>query len=163
AFYGNFLVLVRAYAYIRTLGGRGLKEVSQTAVLNANYLMKSLSDDYFIPYKRACQHEFVISLKKQKERGVRAIDLAKRLLDFKIHAPTIYFPLIVEEALMIEPTETEGKDVLDYFIFVMKKISQEIEKEPQILKESPHNTPVKRLDEVLAARKLNLRWKGKLT
>lgn len=157
SFYGNFLVLVKAYAYIRMLGAKGLKEVSEIAVLNANYLMKALSDVYELPYKRICQHEFVLSAVKQKEKGVKALDIAKRLLDYGFHAPTIYFPLIVPEALMIEPTETESKQTLDEFIKIMKKIDREAEENPDLLTGAPVKTPVKRLDEAGAARKLNLR------
>ncbi|MFH1453699.1 MAG: aminomethyl-transferring glycine dehydrogenase subunit GcvPB [Armatimonadota bacterium] len=158
AFYGNFLVLVKAYAYILSLGAEGLKKVSQTAVLNANYIMKSLASWYHLPYGRICQHEFVLSAKEQKEHGVKALDIAKRLLDYGIHAPTVYFPLIVEEALMIEPTETESKQKIEEFIAVMKKIAEEAEKTPELLKEAPHTTPVMRLDETMAARNPILKY-----
>lgn len=158
AFFGNFLVLVKAYAYILSQGAEGLKKVSQIAVLNANYLMKSLAGWYNLPYGRICQHEFVLSAKDQKEKGVRALDIAKRLLDYGVHAPTIYFPLIVEEALMIEPTETESKDTLDNFVEVMKKIADEAEKNPELVKGAPHTTTLKRLDDVLAAKKPVLKY-----
>lgn len=159
AFYGNFLILLRAYTYIRSLGCEGLKKTSRMAVLNANYLMNSLKEDYHIPYERICQHEFVLSAKKQKEKGIKALDIAKRLLDFGFHPPTIYFPLIVEEAMMIEPTETETKETLDCFIDAMKQIARETVEEPEKIKNAPAKTPVGRLDEVAAARKPDLRWK----
>jgi len=159
AFYGNFLVIVKAYAYILSMGAKGLKEVSQIAVLNANYMMKSLAGWYNLPYGRICQHEFVLSAKEQKEKGVRALDIAKRLLDYGFHAPTIYFPLIVEEALMIEPTETESKQTLDEFIQVMRQIADEADDNPDLVKNAPVTTPVKRLDDVIAARKPVLRYK----
>lgn len=159
-FYGNFLVLVKALAYIRALGAGGLKKVSKTATLNANYLMKKLAAFYDLPYKRICQHEFVLSAKNQKQNGVRALDIAKRLLDYGFHPPTIYFPLIVEEALMIEPTETESKQTLDEFIEALIKIAETAETNPELLKKAPYNMPVKRLDEAGAARNLDLRYKG---
>ncbi len=159
SFHGNINVIVKAYAYIRSLGAKGLKEVSENAVLNANYVMNRLKEHYYLPYDRICQHEFVISAKWQKEKyGVRALDIAKRLLDYGFHPPTIYFPLIVEEALMIEPTETESKDTLDNFCEAMIKIAKECEIDPDLVKTAPHTTPVRRLDEAKAARKLNLRW-----
>ncbi|MCL1874394.1 MAG: aminomethyl-transferring glycine dehydrogenase subunit GcvPB [Clostridiales bacterium] len=159
SFYANFLVLVRAYTYIRSMGPDGLLEASQGAVLNANYLMAKLKDDYHLPYDRVCMHECVFSGKKQKENGVSTLDIAKRLLDFGYHPPTVYFPLIVDEALMIEPTESESKDTLDEFITAMQSIAQEAKSDPQALKEAPHSTPVRRLDEAGAARNPVLRWK----
>jgi len=161
SFYGNFGVMVKAYAYIRMLGAEGLRSVAENAVINANYLMRSLEKYYHLPYNQHCQHEFVLSGTKQKERGVRTLDIAKRLLDFGFHAPTIYFPLIVPEALMIEPTETESKETLDEFIEAMKKIAQEAETDAEKVKEAPHNTPVLRLDEAKAAKDLDVRWVGK--
>jgi len=159
-FYGNIAVIVRAYTYIIINGDEGLKAVSEKAVLNANYLKEKLKNDYYLPYDAICKHEFVLSSKKIKEeKGVSTLDIAKRLLDYGIHPPTIYFPLIVPEALMIEPTETESKETLDNFIDVMKKIKEEIEKDPEILKNAPTKTPVRRVDEVKAAKDLNLRWK----
>ena len=152
AFYGNFGVLVKAYSYIRRLGAEGLKSVSENAVLNANYVMNQLKDDYYLPYDRTCMHEFVLSGKRQKELGVSTLDIAKRLLDYGVHAPTIYFPLIVEEAIMIEPTETESKATLDVFIQTMKTIAEEARRNPEQLKSAPTLTPVKRLDETKAAR-----------
>lgn len=158
-FHGNINVIVKAYAYVRSLGAKGLKEVSENAVLNANYLMNRLKEYYYLPYDRTCQHEFVISAKWQKEKyGVKAMDIAKRLLDYGFHPPTIYFPLIVEEALMIEPTETESKETLDAFCEAMIKIAKECKTDPDLVKNAPHTTPVRRLDEAKAARELNLRW-----
>ena len=152
AFWGNFGVIIRAYAYILALGAEGLKKVAQIAVLNANYLKVQLQQKYYLPYNRACQHEFVLS-DQAMPNNVTTEDIAKRILDFGIYAPTIYFPLIIPGALMIEPTETESKQSLDYFVEVMNKIYEEAESNPDLLKSAPHNTPVKRLDAVLAARK----------
>jgi len=160
-FHGNISVIVKAYAYVRSLGARGLKEVAENAVLNANYVMNRLKEHYWLPYDRTCQHEFVISAKWQKEKcGVRALDIAKRLLDYGFHPPTIYFPLIVEEALMIEPTETESKETLDAFCDAMIKIAKECEADPELVRNAPHTTPVRRLDEARAARELNLRYQA---
>lgn len=158
SFYGNFSVIVKAYCYLRSLGAEGIKAVSENAVLNANYLMQALKEDYLLPHNQLCKHEFVLSGKNFKEYGVKTTDIAKRLLDFGYHPPTIYFPLIVEEALMIEPTETESKETLDEFIAVMKKIAQEAKENPELLKEGPHETMIGRLDDVLAARKPVLRY-----
>jgi glycine dehydrogenase subunit 2 len=163
AAYGNFGVMVKAYAYIRSLGAAGLKEVSENAVINANYLKENLKDYYHLPYDRTCMHEVVFSGKRQKAEGVTTLDIAKRLLDYGFHPPTIYFPLIVEEALMIEPTETESKETLDAFIDAMREIAREAEENPEVVHTAPHNTPVRRLDEVTAARKPDLRWKMKRT
>ena len=143
---------------MRLLGKTGLKEISSHAVLNANYIRKKLKDYYHIPFDRPCMHEVVISAKNQLDHGVKALDIAKRLLDYGIHPPTMYFPLIVEEALMIEPTETESKETIDYFIEVMRKIYQESIDSPELLHEAPHSTPVSRLDEAKAAREPDLRW-----
>jgi len=158
-FQGNFGVLVRAYAYLRALGAEGLRAVSENAVINANYIRHALKEHYHLPYDRPCMHEVVLSARRQRSRGVRALDIAKRLIDYGIHPPTMYFPLVVEEALMIEPTETEDRETLDYFIEVMKRIAQEAEEEPRTLLEAPHNTPVGRLDEAAAARHPYLRWR----
>ncbi len=156
---GNFGVLVRAYAYIRTYGPQGLLHVAQSAILNANYLKHELSADYNIAYPQTCQHEFIATAERQKEEsGVTALDVAKRLLDFGMYAPTIYFPLIVHEALMIEPTETETRETLDFFVSVMQQIAEESRTHPEIVKTAPHTSPVGRLDQTLAARKPNLRW-----
>jgi len=157
-FYGNFGMLVRAYAYIRTMGPDGLRQVAENAVLNANYLMRRLAPYFDLPYDRHCKHEFVLSGRRQKKLGVRTLDMAKRLLDFGFHPPTIYFPLIVDECLMIEPTETESKETLDAFADAMIQIAKEAEENPDIVLRAPHTTVVKRLDEVRAARKPILRW-----
>ncbi|RYL87832.1 aminomethyl-transferring glycine dehydrogenase subunit GcvPB [Sporolactobacillus sp. THM19-2] len=158
AYYGNFGILVRAYAYIRTMGAEGLRQVSKDAVLNANYLMKRLSPYFETPYKQFCKHEFVLSGSRQKKLGVRTLDMAKRLLDFGYYPPTIYFPLIVDEAMMFEPTETESKETLDAFADHMIKISEEAEKDPECVQEAPHQTVVARLDETRAARHPVLRY-----
>ncbi|PTL06002.1 aminomethyl-transferring glycine dehydrogenase subunit GcvPB, partial [Staphylococcus haemolyticus] len=152
-FYGNFGIYLRAYTYIRTMGAEGLREVSEAAVLNANYIKSSLKDHYEIPYEQYCKHEFVLSGSKQKEHGVRTLDMAKRLLDFGVHPPTIYFPLNVEEGMMIEPTETESKETLDYFIDAMIQIAEEAKNDPDKVLEAPHSTIIDRLDETTAARK----------
>jgi glycine dehydrogenase subunit 2 len=157
-YYGNFGINVRAYTYIRSMGPDGLKAVTEYAVLNANYMMRRLEPFYDLPYKQHCKHEFVLSGKRQKKLGVRTLDIAKRLLDFGYHPPTIYFPLNVEEAIMIEPTETESKETLDEFIDIMIQIAREAEENPEIVQEAPHHTVVKRLDETTAARKPILRF-----
>ncbi|MDN4074721.1 aminomethyl-transferring glycine dehydrogenase subunit GcvPB [Fictibacillus terranigra] len=157
-YYGNFGINVRAYTYIRTMGPQGLKNVSEYAVLNANYLMRRLEPHFDLPFTQHCKHEFVLSGRRQKKLGVRTLDMAKRLLDFGYHPPTIYFPLSVEEAIMIEPTETESKETLDEFIDAMIQIAQEAEKSPEVVQEAPHSTVVKRLDEAMAARKPVLRY-----
>ena len=157
-FYGNFGVILKAYAYIMLLGKEGLLRVSGNAVLNANYMMEKLKHYYKLPYDRMCMHEFVLSAGKQKEKGIRALDIAKRLLDFGFHPPTIYFPLIVEESMMIEPTETESMETLDGFIDAMIQIAKEADEEPQTLKDAPHALGISRLDEVKAVRDLNIRW-----
>jgi glycine dehydrogenase subunit 2 len=159
AFYGNFLVLVKAYAYIRALGAEGLRQVSGDAVLNANYLLNRLSAVYEVPYDCYCMHEFVASGKRQKAKGVRTLDIAKRLIDYGFHPPTIYFPLIVEEALMVEPTETESLQTLDAFADAMLRIAAEADAEPDKVKSAPHTTIFGRMDEVTAARRPMLRWK----
>jgi len=159
-FYGNFGIMVRAYAFIRACGPDGLKKISENSVINANYIMESLKDLYSLPYPGPCMHEFVLSGSNQKSKGVRTADMAKRILDFGLHAPTVYFPLIVSEALMIEPTESESRESCDQFIEVMKKIAQEVEENPELVKGAPYNTPVSRLDEVKATKDLNVRWKG---
>jgi glycine dehydrogenase subunit 2 len=155
---GNFLVLVRAYTYLRINGPDGLRHISESAVLNANYVMRNLQEYYELPFDRTCMHEFVFSANRQKRSDVHALDIAKRLLDFGIHPPTVYFPLIVPEAMMIEPTETETKETLDEFIAVMRQIAREATDEPALILEAPHTTPVGRLDQTLAARKPDLRW-----
>jgi glycine dehydrogenase subunit 2 len=157
-YYGNFGINVRAYTYIRTMGPDGLKAVTENAVINANYMMRRLAPHFDLPYDRHCKHEFVISGKRQKKLGVRTLDIAKRLLDFGYHPPTIYFPLNVEECMMIEPTETESKETIDAFIDAMIQIAKETEENPEIVQEAPHTTVIKRLDETLAARKPVLRY-----
>jgi glycine dehydrogenase subunit 2 len=158
-FYGNVAVMVRAYAYLLTMGRDGLARVGELAVLNANYLKERLKGSFDLPYDRLCKHEFVLSARGLKEKfGATALDVAKRLLDFGIHPPTVYFPLIVPEALMIEPTETESLEVLDHFVEVMEAIAREAADSPETLKQAPRTTPVRRIDEVLAARKPIVRW-----
>ena len=159
AFHGNFGALVRAYAYISTLGN-SLDQVTTDAVINANYIKSQLSEVFDLPYDRTCMHEVVLSAKSLKrDYGISALDICKRLIDYGIHPPTMYFPLIVEEALMIEPTETESKETLDNFIDVMKKIASEAKEFPDLLHNAPHDTPNSRLDEARAARQPFLRWK----
>ncbi|WP_411953429.1 aminomethyl-transferring glycine dehydrogenase subunit GcvPB [Alkalibacillus sp. S2W] len=157
-YYGNFGINVRAYTYIRSMGPDGLKQVSESAVLNANYMMRRLSEEFELPYDQHCKHEFVLSGKNQKKMGVRTLDMAKRLLDFGYHPPTIYFPLNVEEALMVEPTETEAKETLDEFVDAMNQISKEAHEDPETVQEAPHTTVVDRMDETTAARKPILRY-----
>ncbi len=140
------------------MGPDGLKAVTEQAVLNANYLMRKLAPYYDLPFARHCKHEFVLSGTRQKKQGVRTLDIAKRLLDFGYHPPTVYFPLIIEECMMIEPTETESKETLDQFIDVMIQIAKEAEDTPEIVQEAPHTTFVKRLDETIAARRPILRY-----
>jgi glycine dehydrogenase subunit 2 len=156
-FYGNFSVMVRAYTYILMMGKEGLKFASEMAVLNANYLRKKLEKEFDIAFDDVCKHEFVIDGSFLKEYGVKTLDFAKRLLDYGIHPPTIYFPLIVHEAMMIEPTETESKEELDRFVEVMHKILEEAKTDPEILKGAPRNTPVRRLNESIANKQLKLR------
>ncbi|MCK4463718.1 MAG: aminomethyl-transferring glycine dehydrogenase subunit GcvPB, partial [Candidatus Omnitrophica bacterium] len=158
-FYGNFAVILKTYAYIMLLGKSGLIEVSECAILNANYCRTLLKEHFRLPYDRICMHECVFQATEQKENGVSALDIAKYLIDKGIHPPTIYFPLIVKEALMIEPTETESKQNLDRFVEVMREIAKLAETNPHRLKDAPQTMPVKRLDEIKAARELNLRWK----
>lgn len=157
-FHGNVAIVLRAYAYILSLGADGLKAVSENAVLNANYLLSRIKDAYEVPYGCRCMHEFVASAARQKEQGVKALDIAKRLIDFGFHPPTIYFPLIVPEALMIEPTETESIETLDAFADAMLAIAREVETDPETVRSAPHNAPINRLDEVEAARHPRLRW-----
>lgn len=159
SFYGNFGVLVRAYAYILMMG-KNLKLASADAVLNANYLKEKLKGAYLLPYDEPCMHEFVLSGEKQHQQGVSTLGIAKRLMDSNCHPPTIYFPMIVHEALMIEPTESESKEVLDNFVDIMLKIAREVEENPEKVLESPKTTPVKKVDETLAARHPDLVYKG---
>lgn len=155
-FYGSFLVYLRAFAYIVANGKEGLLEVSENAVLNANYLMQALKRVYALPFDRRCMHEFVLSASKQARNGVRAIDIAKALIDYGFHPPTVYFPLIVKEAMMIEPTETESKETLDSFIEAMLEIAEKAEKEPEKILNAPESTCISRPDEVKAAREMDL-------
>ena len=161
SFAGNAGVLVRAYAYIRAQGAAGLREVSDDAVLAANYLMTRLTGTLDIPFSRHCMHEFVASAATLKaQTGIRTIDIAKRLIDYGFHPPTIYFPLTVEEALLIEPTETESLETLEEFVAALRSIVEEARTDPDLLRSAPHSSPVRRLDETTAARQPNLRWKG---
>jgi glycine dehydrogenase subunit 2 len=155
-FSGSFGMLVRAFAYITLLGGEGLLEVSGNAILNANYLKTRLQNIFPLPYDRVCMHEVVFSA--GRERGIKALDVAKRLLDYGFHAPTMYFPLVVDEALMIEPTETESKETLDAFVAALEQIDQEAAHDPDFVRHAPHETPMTRLDEAKAAREPDLRW-----
>lgn len=158
SFNGNFGMFVRALTYIRMHGEDGLRQVSSDAVLNANYLKARLEGAYEVAIDRSCMHEVVLSARRQKAQGVKALDIAKRLLDFGVHPPTTYFPLIVPEALMIEPTETESKESLDFFIDTMLEIAREVAEEPETVTSAPHTTEFKRLDEAGANRKLNVKW-----
>jgi glycine dehydrogenase subunit 2 len=158
-FQGNFGVFVRSYAYIRSLGGDGLREASETAVLNANYLLARMREGRTgrhlpVAFDRRCMHEFVLSgAQAKRDLGVRTLDIAKRLLDFGFHPPTVYFPLLVDEALMIEPTETETRETLDAFAAAVEEILAEAEEDPEVARNAPYTTPVRRLDEVAASRR----------
>jgi glycine dehydrogenase subunit 2 len=158
SFYGNAAVALKAYCYIRMMGARGLADVSRNAILNANYLRSKLKELLVLPYDAPCQHEFVLSAVNAKKHGVRALDIAKRLLDYGFHAPTMYFPLLVKEALMIEPTETESLDTLNDFADAMTAIWREVEADPDKLTGAPWSTPVRRLDEAKAAKDLDVCW-----
>lgn len=160
SFYGNFGVMVRAYTYILTMGSEGLKKASQYAVMNANYMMHKLKGHYSLPMDQVCKHEFVLGGLKEDVLGVRTLDIAKRLLDYGYHPPTIYFPMIVHEAIMIEPTETESKETLDGFIDAMIMVAKEAKENPEILKQAPTTTIVRRLDEVKAAKDLILKYES---
>jgi glycine dehydrogenase subunit 2 len=159
SFYGNFGVVIKAYTYMRMMGAEGLKQASSDAVLNANYLMNLLKKTFYLPYDRICKHEFVLSARPEKKKGAGAGDIAKALLDRGFHPPTVYFPLIVEEALMIEPTDTEAKETLDAFAQAMEEIARDIDEDAEKVAHGPYNTVVGRLDEVRAARSPILRWK----
>jgi len=161
AFYGQFGMLVRAYTYIRSLGPDGLRRMAETAVLNANYLLHRIKDHYEVAYPERPMHECVVSDKRQLEHGVKALDIAKRLIDYGYHPPTIYFPLVVKGALMIEPTESEGKERIDGLAEALICIAQEAEKEPETVLRAPTKTKVSRLNETKAAREPNYRWKGR--
>jgi glycine dehydrogenase subunit 2 len=160
AFHGNFGVLVRALTYIRSLGGDGLRSVSENAVINANYVQSRLSGAYKLARDRNCMHEVVLSGSRQKALGVKTLDIAKRLIDYGFHPPTIYFPLIVDESMMVEPTETEGIEALDAFCDAMLEIARESEEDPDLVRGAPYTAPLKRLDEATAARNPVLRWQG---
>jgi glycine dehydrogenase subunit 2 len=159
-FWGNFGVLVRAYAFIRALGSDGLREVSDSAVLNANYLLTRLRGAFDVPFDRTCMHEALLSGRRQKRHGVKTLDIAKRLLDHGYYAPTIYFPLVIEEAMLIEPTESESKETIDAFCDAMIAIAEEAQASPEAVINAPETTPVRRLDEATAARHPVLRWSG---
>jgi glycine dehydrogenase subunit 2 len=159
SFFGNFRILVRAFTYLMAYGSDQIRNVAEFSVLNANYLRAKLKDTYFLPYDRPVLHEVIFSDKWQLKHDVRTLDIAKRLMDYGFHPPTIYFPLIVPGALMIEPTETESLDTLDGFIEAMKKIDEEARTQPEIVRSAPHSTKISRLDEAEAARKPVLRWK----
>lgn len=157
-FYGNFGMMARAYTYIRMLGPRGLRAIAENAIINANYLREQLREEFHHPFTQHCMHEFVMSGTPQKKRGATTKDIAKRLLDYGFHAPTVYFPLIVTEALMVEPTESETKDTLDRFAEVLKTIDREIDEDPELVRNGPYTTPIRRVDEAKANRELNPRW-----
>jgi glycine dehydrogenase subunit 2 len=159
--FGNFGMLVRAFAYLTYHGRDGLLELSQGAVLNANYLRVRLKGEFDLPYDRPCMHEFVLSGSRQKAHGIRTMDVVKRLMDFGFHPPTVYFPLIVDEALMIEPTESENVETLDRFTDALLEIAREVREDPEKVRTAPHATPVGRVDEAGAARHPNLCWGGR--
>jgi glycine dehydrogenase subunit 2 len=159
SFYGNFAIFVRAYTYILMMGVEGLTKASLSAIINANYIKNKLAEKYDLPYGNNTLHEAVFSGNRQAKKGVRTREIAKRLLDYGVHAPTVYFPLIVPEAIMIEPTDTESKETLDYFIKAMETIDREIDTDPEMVKHAPHTTPVSQLDEALASRKLKIRYR----
>jgi len=151
-------VIVKAYVYIKMLGVEGLRHLAKHAILNANYLRVHIAQLFEVPFNRICMHEFVASGEGLREHGIKTLDVAKRLLDFGLHAPTVYFPLIVKEALMIEPTESESKETLDCFIAAMKQIVEEAQSDPDRLHDAPLTTPVRRLNELKANKELNVRW-----
>ncbi len=161
AWYGNYGMHVRAFTYIRAHGREGLKAISENAVLNANYVKELLRDTYRVPYDRICMHECILSGDRQKAQGARTLDIAKRLIDFGYHPPTIYFPLIVPECIMIEPTETESRETLERFAEAMKTIAREVEENPELVRTAPHDVPYGRIDEVRAARQPVLKWTPK--
>ncbi len=162
SYFGNYMILVRAYAYILTLGKENIKMIGKYAVLNANYIKEALRNEYLLPIDDICMHEVVFDGLKDQETGVRTLDVAKRLLDYGMHAPTIYFPLLFHQSIMIEPTETESKETLDNFIEVMKKISGEAKTDPEMLRNAPTKTPVRRTDEVFAAKEMIFSYKDYL-
>lgn len=158
SFYGNFGILVRAYTYVRRLGAEGLSDISRHAIINANYIRAKLAGAYHVAYDRACMHECIFSAKRQRAKGVHAWDIAKRLIDYGFYPPTINFPLVVEDAIMVEPPESESRQTLDAFCDAMLAIARECEEQPELVLGAPHTTPRSRLDEVLAARKPQVRW-----
>lgn len=158
-FYGNFLVVVKAYTYLLSLGKENIKKVAYYSVLNANYIKEALKDVFELPIEGTCMHEFVFDGLKDKSTGVKTLDVAKRLLDYGYHAPTIYFPLLFDQTIMIEPTEVESKETIDDFINVMRKIAKEAKVSPDLVKEAPHHTPVRRIDEVKAAKRPIVKFK----
>ena len=160
-FYGNFAALVRAYAFIRILGAEGLRKIAENAIINANYLLEKTRKVLDLPFKTRPMHEFVLSGEKLREYGIRTLDVAKRLLDYGVHAPTVYFPLVVKEALMIEPTESESREMLDYFASALTRIVEEARTNPELLHQAPHHTPVRRVDEAKANRELNVNYPTK--
>jgi glycine dehydrogenase subunit 2 len=159
AYHGNFGMILRAYAYIRSLGAAGLRETAESAVLNANYLRVRLRDRYEVPYDRVNMHEVVFSDHRQNAHGVTTLDIAKRLIDYGFHPPTVYFPLVVHGSVMVEPTESEGVDELDRFVDAMRAIADEAERDPALLKKAPVTTRRSRFDEAAAARRPVLRWR----
>ncbi|MBU1920390.1 aminomethyl-transferring glycine dehydrogenase subunit GcvPB, partial [bacterium] len=158
SFYGNFGIHVRALAYILSMGSEGMRGIAENSIINANYLRVMLADCYQIQQNVPCMHEVIISGSRQKARGIRTHDIAKRLLDYGVHPPTVYFPLIVPECMMIEPTESESRETLDDFVDIMKTIDKEVDEHPDELLSAPHLTPVRRLDEAAAARTLDIRY-----
>jgi len=159
SFHGNFAIYLRAYLYIKLHGHYGLRKVAEQAVVNANYLKAKMANFFTVPFPESCMHEFVVQADKYVAQGIRALDIAKRLIDYGVHAPTIYFPLIIKECLLIEPTETESKETLDHFIEIIEKIIEEIHRDPEMVKTAPHTLSVTRLDEVLAAKHPILKFK----
>lgn len=159
SFHGNFAIYLRAYIYAKLHGHFGLRKIAEQAVVNANYLKSKISKFFTIPFPQPCMHEFVVQADNYLDKGIKALDIAKRLLDYDIHAPTIYFPLIIKECMLIEPTESESKATLDNFIAVIEKIISEIHENPELVKTAPHTLPVTRLDEVRAAKNPILRNK----
>ena len=160
SFFGNFAIYLRAYLYLRLHGNYGLRRISEHAVLNANYLKKGLEKLFTIPFSQPCMHEFVVRADNYVDKNIKALDIAKRLLDYGVYAPTIYFPLIIKECMLIEPTECESKETLDHFIEILHNIVAEIQSNPDLVKQAPHNTCVSRLDEVQAAKHPILKSRG---
>jgi glycine dehydrogenase subunit 2 len=162
-FWGNVGILVRAYAWLRAHGPDELRAVSGDAVLNANYLRELLRDDFDVPYERTVMHEFALSGRRQKDQGSSTLDIAKRLIDFGFHPPTVYWPMLVEECMLIEPVETESRETLEAFAAALRAIAEEVRSDPDRVHGAPYTTPVRRLDEVRAARQMELRWRPPAT